>query len=225
MTALIRLLALFLSLLGSFPAAQAEMVPGATIAAVPEAKRIDAILRQPETDMDLGRIKLTIDNMIDPTMDVESGLKQIDEMATRVRAMLYDFPPSGARLKALRAYLYEKGPWNDYRSFGYDFDDPLGKNIRNKLLLNYIASRRGNCVTMPLLFFILGQRLGLDVTISAAPLHLFVNYTDPETGTTYNLETTSGAKPARDVWIRQGNPMTDQAIANGLYMRKLSIQT
>lgn len=223
MRTLSRLPAFFLVLatLG-LPAVHAEMVPGADINSVQEAKRVDAILRQPESKIDLGRLKLTIDKMIDPTIDVNAGLKQIDDMAAQVRAMQPGIPSSNDRLQALRTYLYEKGQWNNYTPFGYDFDDPLGKNIRNKLLLNYIASRKGNCVTMPLLFVILGQRLGLDVTISTAPLHLFVKYTDPETGTTYNLEATSGAKPARDVWIRQENPMTDESIANGLYMQKLS---
>jgi hypothetical protein len=36
-----------------------------------------------------------------------------------------------------------------------------------------------------------------------------------------NPETTSGAYPARDVYIRQNMPMTDQAIANGIYMKTL----
>ena len=75
---------------------------------------------------------------------------------------------------------------------------------------------------MPILFVVLGQRLGIDVALSTAPLHLFVKYTDSETGTTYNLEATSGANPARDVWLRQQNPMTDEAIANGIYMQKLT---
>lgn len=222
MQALIRFLALFLPLLGCLPTAHAEIVPGADVNSVREAKRVDVILRQPESEMDLARIKLTIDKMIDPTVDIDAGLKRIDGMAAQVRTMLPGFPSRNDRLQALRAYLYEQGPWNGYQSFDYDFDDPLGKNIRNKLLLNYVASRKGNCVTMPLLFVILGQRLGLDATISTAPLHLFVKYTDSEIGTTYNLEATSGAKPARDVWIRQENPMTDESIANGLYMQKLS---
>lgn len=223
MHALIRYSALALLLIGfGVPRTYAEMMPGADINSVKEAKRIDTLLRQPAKDMDLARIKLTIDKMIDPSIDVDAGVKQIDGMATQVRAMLRGVPSSNERLQALQAYIYDKGPWNGYQSFDYDFDDPLGKNIGNKLLLNYITSRKGNCVTMPLLFVILGQRLGLDVTLSTAPLHLFVKYTDPETGATFNLEATSGAKPARDVWIRQQNPMTDEAIDNGLYMQKLS---
>jgi regulator of sirC expression with transglutaminase-like and TPR domain len=160
--------------------------------------------------------------MIDPSIDVRAGVKQIDEMAAQIRAMSRPSASSAERLQALQRYLYEKGPWNGYQPFGYDFDDPAGNNISNKLLPNYIKSRKGNCVTMPVLFVILGQRLDLDVTLSTAPLHLFVKYTDAASRVAYNLESTSGAKPARDVWIRQQNPMTDVAIANGIYMQKLS---
>ncbi|HEX9114797.1 MAG TPA: hypothetical protein VGA61_01910 [Anaerolineae bacterium] len=124
MRPLIRVLALCLPLLGSLSAAHAEMVPGATVVAVSEAKRIDAILSQPESEMDLARIKLTIDNMIDPAVDIEAGLRQIEEMANAVRAMLRGFPPSSARLDALRMYLYEKGAWNGYRAFSYPISKP-----------------------------------------------------------------------------------------------------
>ncbi len=223
MHALIRYFVFGLLLVGfGLPASYAEMVPGADIKSVKEAKHIDALLRQPEKNIDLARIKLTIDKMVDPSIDVDAGIRRIDEMAAQVRAMLHGPESSSVKLQALQAYIYEKGPWNGYQAFSYDLEDPLGNNIHNKLLPNYIASRKGNCVTMPLLFVILGQRLGLDMTISTAPLHLFVKYTDPETGGTFNLEATSGAKPARDMWIRQQIPMTNEAIANGLYMQKLS---
>ena len=202
--------------------AQAESVPGEEIPLVPIARRIDATLRQPDNTMDLGRLKLTIDKMIDPSIDVDAWVKQIDEMAVQIRAMSRPSASSAERLQALQRYIYEKGPWNGYQPFTYNFDDPVGNNINNKLLPNYLKSRKGNCVTMPVLFVILGQRLGLDVTLSTAPLHLFVKYTDPASRITYNLETTSGARPARDVWIRQQNPMTDVAIANGIYMQRLS---
>lgn len=44
---------------------------------------------------------------------------------------------------------------------------------------------------MPFLFIILGDRLGINVTASVAPLHVFVKFTD-ENGVIHNLETTSG---------------------------------
>lgn len=129
---------------------------------------------------------------------------------------------SRAKLEALKTYLYTAGPWNNQQPYQYDFDDPLGQKISNKLLPVYLASRKGNCVSMPLLFIILGQRLGLDVTAAHAPLHVLVKYRDSSSKNYINLEATSGANPARDVWYQQQFPMTDQAIANGIYLRPLS---
>jgi len=50
---------------------------------------------------------------------------------------------------------------------------------------------------------------------------MFIRYTDA-TGRQFNLETTSGGHVARDVWMREQAPMTDRAIASGLYMRPLT---
>jgi regulator of sirC expression with transglutaminase-like and TPR domain len=185
---------------------------------LPEAQRLWAILRKPDDQIDLARAKLTIDKLVDPSIDVDATLKQIDEMAGAVKAM----PGFDAdKLEVLRRYIYEAGSWNDNRPFQYDLGDPLGRQIENKLLPTYLASRKGNCVSMPLLFIVLGQRLGLDVTASAAPTHILVKFRSDEFGW-INLEATSGAKPARDVWIRQQMPMTEQALADGVYLQPLT---
>jgi regulator of sirC expression with transglutaminase-like and TPR domain len=179
------------------------------------------ILQSPEPDIDLAKAKLTIDRVIDPSIDVAAALAQLDAMAKDLKAML----PAGASgrltMDALRYHIYKASPWNDNRPFQYDLDDPLGANLRNKLLPTYLATRKGNCVSMPMLFIILGQKLGIDVTASMAPNHVFVKYRDDD-GKLYNLETTSGAGFTRDVWMRQQYPMTDQALASGIYMRALT---
>jgi regulator of sirC expression with transglutaminase-like and TPR domain len=128
---------------------------------------------------------------------------------------------STASMLALKRYIYEPGEWNNFQFYQYDLDDPLGTKLSNKLLPRYLESKKGNCVTMPFLFVILGQRLGIDVTAATAPLHVLVKFKD-ETGTSYNLETTSGANPARDVWYREQMPMTDESIAKGVYLRPLT---
>ena len=143
-------------------------------------------------------------------------------MVQTVRAMAGPSATPALRLDALRTYIYKPGPWNQNNPFTYDFADPLGHKTPNKLLATYIRTRRGNCVSMPMLFVALAQRLGLDVTLSTAPHHVFVKYRDAETGRWINLETTGSAKPARDVWLRQQLPMTDEAVANGIYMKTLS---
>ncbi len=184
-------------------------------------KHLRAILQQPEQEIDFAKAKLTIDKQIDPTVDVETGLKKIDAMVAQIKAMSDFGPSSTAKLLALKRYLYEPGEWNSFQPYQYNLDDPLGTRIGNKLLPTYLASKKGNCVTMPLLFVILGQRLGIDVTAATAPVHILVKFRD-ETGVWSNLETTSGAEPARDAWIRQQLPMTDLAIANGVYLRPLT---
>ena len=166
-------------------------------------------------------MKLSIDRLIDPNTDVEGTLKTIDSMVEQIKAMLREDDSSMVKMLSLKKYLYHKGDWNQYKPYQYDFADPLGTKIENKLLATYLKTKKGNCVTMPLLFVILGERLGLKVTLSTAPLHYFVKFTEDETGKTHNLETTSGAGFTREAWYREQMPMTDKAIANGIYLQAL----
>ncbi|GKT26850.1 transglutaminase family protein [Acidovorax sp. SUPP3334] len=191
--------------------------------ALPDENRntIQKMLEAPEASIDLSTAKLVIDRMMDPSVDVDATLEQLDEMARGIRKTL----PTGASkrlvLDALRFHIYQPNEWNGRRPFQYDLEDPFGRVIKNKLLSNYLSNRKGNCVSMPLLFIFLGQRLGLDVSLAAAPNHLFVQWRDSD-GKLYNLETTSGAGFTRDAWLRQQSPMTDIALKSGIYMRPMS---
>ncbi|MGQ5524831.1 transglutaminase family protein [Chitinimonas sp. PSY-7] len=184
-------------------------------------KTIQALLTRPAAKIDFARVKLTVDRMADPSVDIERELKQLDAMAAEIQARLPAKPSSRDKLEALKTYLYQPGPWNDNRPFSYDLSDPRGKRFRSRLLSNYLGTRKGNCVSMPHLFLILGRKIGLDLSLATAPEHNFVIYRD-ETGTSYNLETTSGAGFTREVWIRKQMPMTDLAIKNGLYLKPLT---
>jgi regulator of sirC expression with transglutaminase-like and TPR domain len=190
-----------------------------------DVKQLRTMLRQPEASIDLGKIKVTVDHMVDPSVDPEATLQRIEAIVARIQAIPGYGPTSEAKLIALKRYVYEAGPWNEGQAYSYDLDDPLGKMLSNKLLATYLATKKGNCVTMPFTFIILGQRLGLDVTASTAPKHFLVKYRSPEYGW-INLEATSGANPARDVWIRKQEPMTDVAVAKGVYLQPLTrVQT
>lgn len=128
---------------------------------------------------------------------------------------------NAARLSALRTLLYEAGPWNGGRPCGYDHSDPLGTDIANKLLANYLRTRRGNCISMPILFLVLAERLDLDVALALAPLHVFLHHRD-EYGRVVNIEATSGGHPARTEWLRQNFRVSEREIATGIYLRSLS---
>lgn len=184
-------------------------------------RRLQALIDQPEAQIDLLRAKLSIDQMIDPSIDIETQVARIEAMATALRQQIPLMASSRVKLDALRRFIYQAGPWNGYQAFRYDLDDPLGRIVKNKLLVTYLDTHKGNCLSMPVLFLALGERLGLNLAMATAPEHVFIKYRD-EQGNSYNLETTSGAGFTRDAWLRKQLPMTDEAIDNGLYMRALS---
>lgn len=188
---------------------------------------VRALINVPESEIDFGMAKLAVDKFVDPAVDDAAARAEIDTMVITVNRMLATLPPDAAstsmeKMKALRSFLYKGGWWNNGRPFEYDLSDPYGQKPGSQALTNYLATKNGNCVSMPALFVILGQRLGLNVTLSTAPLHVFIKFTDDATGKTWNLETTSGAGFTRDIWYRQKLPMTEEAIANGVYLKTLS---
>lgn len=165
-------------------------------------------------------VKIAVDRMIDPTTDATWVRSEIERLVGLIGEMLQPAATPVKRLACLRHCLFDAGPWNDHRPFAYDHSDPTGEDITKKLLANYLRTRRGNCISMPLLFLILAERLGLDVTLARAPLHVLVRYR-AEDDRTFNIETTSGGHPARDDWYLQTFAITDDAIANGVYLRSL----
>ncbi len=165
--------------------------------------------------------KLTVDALLDPAQDPQRLHEIIGEMGDVLVATTKDMKTNDEKLQALRTLIYQSSDGNGYRPFAYDLVDPLGKKPENRLLGNYIKTRVGNCITMPLLFLILGKRIGLPIALANAPLHYLIKYTD-DRGVVRNVETTSGGGFARDEWVRKQLPMSDAAIANGIYLRSLT---
>lgn len=179
-----------------------------------------ALLVLPEAEVDFAKAKLAIDRLIAPGIDVNATLKSLDAMAGQVRVTI---PPGANRrtaLVALMTYLYKSGSWNDGRPFSYDLDDPFGRNLRNKLLTTYLTTRKGNCVSMPILFVILAQKVGLEASLSTAPNHMFAKIRDDD-GQVLNIENTSGGTKSVASYQRDF-AITDQAIQSGIYLQSLT---
>ncbi len=182
---------------------------------------VRAVLSVDDAGLDYGRAKLAFDQLINPSHGAADTMVRLDCMADDARQLAGPSASADARLAGLRRLLYVEGPWNDHRAFAYDQADPLGQRIGNKLLATCLATRRGNCVSMPALFLVLAEKLGLDVALATAPLHVFLRYRS-ESGRVLNIEATSGGHPSRDEWYRQQMPMSDRAVESGLYMRSLT---
>lgn len=188
---------------------------------------VRSIVEMPASRDSFARAKLAVDRFADPSIDEAAALGALEAMAATVDGMISTLPPAEAKtdmakMKALRAFIYEPGAWNGGAPFQYDLSDPLGQQPGAQMLTRYLSTRRGNCISMPMLFLALGEALGLEMTLSTAPLHVFVKFTDRASGETWNLETTSGAGFTRDSHYRKVAPMTDEAIANGVYLKTMS---
>jgi regulator of sirC expression with transglutaminase-like and TPR domain len=184
----------------------------------PAIAEIKNILALPEDKIDLALVKLQLDKLIDPTIDIEKNLKILDAMTEDVRKTFPFLATNRQKLTLLMDYLYKSGSYNNYRPFSYNLDDPLGNDLKTKLLPNYLQTRKGNCVTMPSLMVILGTRLGINVKMVRAPNHLYVHFIQDD-GQPLNIErdgTISNEKYKRTYYV------SDKAIAKGIYMRGMS---
>ncbi|WP_234709889.1 hypothetical protein [Xanthomonas citri] len=86
----------------------------------PQETTLRLLLQQPEGSIDLARAKITIDRMIDPSIDTEATLREVDQWAAKARARFPAGASNKVKMDLLISTLYEPGPWNDHRPFGYD---------------------------------------------------------------------------------------------------------
>jgi hypothetical protein len=141
----------------------------------------------------------------------------LDHWAIIVRAREPKSASPTQVMTALGEVIYSPGPWNDHRPFSYDLADPLGTKPQTKLISTYLRTRKGNCVSMPTLLVILGQKLGLDMTLSAAPQHEFARLRDTN-GRWINIEATDPASLPDDKYINELH-ISALSIQSGIYMR------
>jgi regulator of sirC expression with transglutaminase-like and TPR domain len=198
--------------------------PPGTILPEPDrgAQHLRALLWQPEEQIDLAKAKVTIDHLADPSMDEAATLKEVDAWVAKVRARIPAGASTWAKVMAIYSTVYVSGPWNNGRKFDYNFDDPFGKDVHTTLLSTYLATKRGNCVSMPIFFAILAQRIGLHVALAAAPNHLLVKI-KLDDGQWKNIEATSGSTLTDQEYIQRFQ-ITPQAVQSGLYLRALTMR-
>lgn len=193
----------------------------APTAKVSPAHLVRQTLQQPESQLDYLQTTVAFEKLTDSASDATITEAMVTRLVDAARQMAGPNPTDSYKLAAIRKAIYDSGPWNYNRAFSYDLADPFGQKLGNRQLSTYIKTRKGNCVSMPTLFLIVADRMGLNVQLATAPLHMFVRYTD-QAGAVSNLEATSGGHAARDAWYREKMPMTDRAIESGAYMRTLS---
>lgn len=101
--------------------------------------------------------------------------------------------------------------------FGYDFNDFFGDTDWSKTFVTkLLATKTGNCHSLPYLYKILCDELGAEAHLALAPNHLYIKHHSKKTGW-YNTELTSATFPI-DAWLMVSGYISLEAVQNALYM-------
>ena len=105
--------------------------------------------------------------------------------------------------------------------FRYDFEDFAGHQDWSSMFVSrLLATGRGNCHSLPLLYRILAAETGARAWLALAPNHIYIKCHNRQMGW-YNTELTSATFPA-DAQLAASGYITLEAIRHGLYMDTLS---
>lgn len=107
-----------------------------------------------------------------------------------------------------------------FSPFRYNFEDMFGeKDWSNMFVTKLLATHKGNCHSMPYLYKILCEELGIPCYLALSPNHIYIKHRSEKVGM-YNTELTSASFPI-DAWIMASGYITLEAIQNGIYMEAL----
>lgn len=108
-----------------------------------------------------------------------------------------------------------------YKPFTYDFEDVFGnKELSNLFVSKLLDTQKGNCNSMPYLYKILAEELGVDANLALAPNHVYIKHNIKSLGW-YNTELTSGIFP-QDSWLMASGFIHLEAVQNGVYLKALN---
>jgi hypothetical protein len=108
-----------------------------------------------------------------------------------------------------------------HNPFHYDYNDYTGeKDYRNLFLTKCLATGYGQCASMPIVYLVLAEALGVKAYLSFAPQHSFVKYPDND-GNIVNYEPTSNWE-ITDKWYKDNMFISSDAVANGIYLDTLN---
>lgn len=108
-----------------------------------------------------------------------------------------------------------------YKPFAYDFEDVFGhEDISNLFVSKLLKTHTGNCNSLPYLYKILAEELGVTAHLALAPNHIYIKHNIESVGW-YNTELTTGIFP-HDGWLMASGYIHLDAVTNGVFMKALN---
>ena len=185
---------------------------------------IEDILKLPEKEINVGIASIVLAKEFYPNLNVPFFLQTIDYLADRFNYYFGKYTTPDDRIGALNTYLYKPGFWNDSITFSYDDEDLQVTKLDNKFINGYIANKKGSCITMPMLYLILAEKLNFPIHPVRSPKHFFLRYIPEKTDKKFkqNIETTNGGGFISDKQYKEDVLIPEKAVKNGVYLRTLS---
>lgn len=176
---------------------------------------INQILQLPEKKIDIGLAALTFAKDMYPELDIKAYSTKIDKMAKEAKAFTGKSNDPEYKKLALNTYLFR-----DYK-LEYDLADPYAMKLENRSIKGILDSKKGSCITMPMLYMAIAQRMGYPVYPVATPDHNFLRYVDPKLKK-QNIEATSNGGYSPDKVLIKELEVSEKGIKSGAYMKTLT---
>lgn len=157
--------------------------------------------------------------------DYNTYCKEINRMASALREQAkqyaaYEPTEEMALLRAISSCYIEPNEANRGKPFSYDMLPTLQRNYPHYgLVTKLLETGYGTCRSLPFLFKILADELGVNAYITLAPQHYFISHKDAH-GRWWHFETTIG-RYLTSAAITELTEMHPTGIRTGLYMRPL----
>lgn len=108
-----------------------------------------------------------------------------------------------------------------HASFHYDYNDYSGEqDYRNLFITKCLATGFGQCASMPGVYLILAEKLGVKAYLSFAPQHSFIKHPD-NSGNIVNYEPTSNWEIS-DKWYKDNLFISAEAVRSGIFLDTLN---
>jgi len=191
------------------------MAPSISLAFSESGYIVDDLITLQEGQIDIGLVALRLAKEVYPEIDIAEYSKKIDGIVVGVRALTRYSTDPDFRIRALNTYLYK------HYKLEYDLSDPDAQKLENHFITGILDTKKGSCITMPLLYLAVAQRLGYPVYPVAAPSHLFLRYVDPKLKL-QNIEATTGGGYVPDDEYQHVLKVSDKGIESGAYLNTMT---
>jgi len=102
----------------------------------------------------------------------------------------------------------------------YDFNDFMGHDDRaNLMVTKLLLTGKGQCRSMPLLYLLLAEAMGVKAFLAFSPGHSYIMFQGRD-GTFHNFEATNGHLTS-DAWVKGSGFVRSEAVRSGIYMDTL----